>query len=115
LVAVVALGFGCRQFLVYGEIAATTVSLRHMSDFSVFYESSRRVLEGRGDPYDPALVDDTWPNPSPNLNPPNFIVFMTPLAALPLLTAFSIWTTLSVASALLALRIFSKSSAYLSI
>ena len=97
LVAVVVLAFGIHQLVVYREIAATTISVRRMSDFSVFYESSRRVIESRGDPYGPAGT--------PNLNPPNFVVLMTPLAALPPIPAFSIWATCSVISALFALRI----------
>jgi len=108
LLAVVVLALGARQLLTYAQIAQTTMSVRGMGDFSVFYESSRQVVEGRGDPYDTGARLHTWPSLSPNLNPPNFVLLMTPLAFLRPLTAFSIWTTLSIASALLALGIIFK-------
>ena len=108
LLAVVVIGVATRQIITYAEIAETTVSVRRMGDFSVFYESSRRVVEGRGDPYETSAGLDTWPNLSPNLNPPPFVLLMTPLAFWRPLTAFSMWTTLSVASALLAVGIIFK-------
>ena len=87
------------QFVVYSELAATTISVRDMSDFGVFYESSRRVLRHM----DPYVGGDAMRNQSPNLNPPHFILLTAPMALLQKPVAFALWTALSVASALFAL------------
>lgn len=50
LLTVVVLAFGAQRLLVYAEVARTTVTVRHMADFDVFYRSSWRVRTGPGIP-----------------------------------------------------------------
>ena len=90
------------QVIVYLQIAFTTVTLRQMGDFQVFYRSSQRVVEGRGDPYS---ADPTDALHSVNLNPPHIVLFLAPLVRFGPRTALLIWTVLSLSSAFLALWI----------
>ena len=106
LLAVLVLAFGAQRLLVYAEVARTTVTVRHMADFDVFYRSSWLVTHGRGDPYDVvALSGTSGLVRTPNLNPPHAVLLLVPLTFFDPRAALWIWAAASAASALLALRI----------
>lgn len=90
------------QIIVYTQIARTTVTIRQMGDFQVFYRSSQRVVEGRGNPYstDPPVVLQ-----SVNLNPPHTVLLLVPLVRFGPRTALLIWAVLSLCSAFFALSL----------
>jgi hypothetical protein len=108
LLTVVVLAFGAQRLLVYAEVARTTVTVRHMADFDVFYRSSWRVAHGAGDPYAAVAVSGTSVVRTPNLNPPHAVLLFVPVAFFDPRAALWIWAAASAASALLALRIIFK-------
>lgn len=106
LLVVLALGVGLHQVLAYAKIAQTTVTVREMADFDVFYRSSQRVAQASGNPYDrfplPGAASELR---TPNLNPPHVVAALVPLTFFAPHTALLIWTMASVASAFIALWI----------
>ena len=69
-------------------------------DFSLFYWSARGWLAGR------SLYE--IPGGLPNYNPPEFHLLILPLTSLPLPAAFAIWVAVSVAAAVLTIRIATR-------
>jgi hypothetical protein len=97
------------QSFVCWKLAVSTLHVRAMADFGVFYESARRVLDGRP-PYAVATNEEGRPTRPPNLTPPHVVATLTPLATLPLLAAAAVWAAASVVSALAALAIVFRES-----
>jgi hypothetical protein len=91
------------QAVVYWRIAASTVHVRRMADFGVFYESAERARTAAR-PYVPPVRDGRATRP-PNLTPPHVVAALMPLSLLPPFVALGVWAAASVLSAGAALSI----------
>ena len=82
-----------------------------VADFKVFYAAGRIVTEGRGpELYVPEAQEKMLQRVIPGhtkyfFNPPAFVLPFVPLSQLPLMTAYWVWTALSLIALLLGLRI----------
>jgi hypothetical protein len=104
-VTVVALTIVASQMVTFGRVVRTSVAVRRMADFGVFYRSADLAVRGQN-PYDiiasPPTGDDMR---TPNLNPPHAIVLMTPLRLFERPAALAIWLFASGCCAFIACRI----------
>lgn len=92
--------------VIYAEALRHTITLRHLQDFGIFYESAARFRDGT----EMYGTVGAAPAAGPlNLNPPHFHLLLWPLTAFSPNSAFAIWMALSAAALMASLTLVIRS------
>jgi hypothetical protein len=94
------------QLAAYAGLVASMLQSGRTQDFALFYADARSAIIQGQNPYLPTAEETVSGRfVRVNLNPPQFLILLAPLAALDPLPAFIVWTALGAASAAAAIRL----------